>query len=86
MAHSCCALLLIPSTPGLSASITSVSSKALANCFQEVAIKKVLQDKRFKVCAGPVCALAEGMVGYGTCGRQSGSASLDPCGCRQRGG
>jgi hypothetical protein len=46
-----------------------LSPKALGcPCFQEVAIKKVLQDKRFKVCAGPVCAPAEGMVGYGVCG------------------
>ena len=27
----------------------------------------MLQDKRFKVCAGPVCAPAEGVVGYGVC-------------------
>ena len=46
-----------------------LSPKALlCHCFQEVAIKKVLQDKRFKVCAGPVCAPAEGVVGYGVCG------------------
>lgn len=62
------------------------SNAPLLTAFQEVAIKKVLQDKRFKVCAGPVCAPAAGMVGYGTCGRLNGSASLDPCGCRQRGG
>lgn len=73
--------LAYPDTPGaLRTHIAGYPQSTLLAAWQEVAIKKVLQDKRFKVRLDP-CAPAKGMAGYGECGRHKYFASLDLCGC-----